>query len=244
MRLPRGIRRKMVLRSFLAQGSWNYETLLGTGFAFMLLPALRHIYREDPDALRSAIARHSGLFNSHPYLITIAAGAVARLESEGEPPELVERFKTAIRGSLGSIGDQLIWLSWRPAVALLAVGMLLLGLPWWIAVLAFLVVYNSLHLWLRSWGMRIGLEEGLGVGRVLRDAPLRRWGKRAADAGAVLSGLCVALAVSRAGEGAVELAIASTAAAAALVLGLRLRYAVFLVLLLVWIAGVVVGVTS
>lgn len=226
------------------QGSWNYETLIGTGFAFMLLPVLRYVYRSDPAALQAAVARHVGLFNSHPYLATLAAGAIARLEADGTSAEVIERFKTAVRGSLGSIGDQLIWLSWRPAVALLAIALLLLGAPWWVAVLVFLLVYNSLHFWLRVWGMRIGLEEGLGVGRALREAPLHRVGGRAADAGALLGGLCVALAVGQAGTESAALVLAGVAAAAGLALGLRVRSAVYWVLLLVWIAGVVSGITS
>ncbi len=101
--LSRRTRLALFLRSFSVQGSWNYQTLIGTGFAFLLLPALRRVYRGEEEALREAVARHSELFNSHPYLVTVAAGAVARLEEERTPPEVIRRFKSALRGCLGSL---------------------------------------------------------------------------------------------------------------------------------------------
>ena len=95
--LPRSVRRAMLLRSFAVQGSWNYQTLIGTGLAFVLAPALRHVYGADPGRLRDAVGRHAELFNAHPYLAGLAAGALARLEADGVPPETIGRFKNAIR---------------------------------------------------------------------------------------------------------------------------------------------------
>jgi mannose PTS system EIID component len=241
--LPAGVRRSVILRSFLVQGSWNFETLIGTGFAFVLYPVLRHIYRDDPDALRAAVFRHSEMFNSHPYLATLAVGAVARLEAEGTDPEVVTRFKNALRGAMGAMGDQLVWLSWRPAVALLAIALLLLDLPWWLAVGVYLVCYNALHLWLRVWGLRLGWQEGLGVARLLREAPLGVWGRRAVNSGLVLAGLCTALAVGRAGTELTEVGIAVAAAVAGAALGLRIRRPAYVGLLLVWAAGILMGLT-
>ena len=84
-------------RTFLIQGSWNYHTMLGTGFAWALLPALRRLHADDPAGLEAAAARHVEHFNAHPYLAGVALGAVVRLETDGEQPETVSRFKTAVR---------------------------------------------------------------------------------------------------------------------------------------------------
>ncbi|HEU0014072.1 MAG TPA: PTS system mannose/fructose/sorbose family transporter subunit IID [Longimicrobium sp.] len=237
--LPRGVRRAMLLRSFAVQGSWNYRTLIGTGLAFVLAPALRHLYAGDRERLRAAVARHAELFNAHPYLATVAAGAIARLEADGTPAELVARFKNAVRGSLGSIGDRLVWLNWRPACALLMVALLLAGLPWWSAVLAFLIAYNALHLWLRAWGLDTGLREGLQVARALREAPFERLGERAADAGAVLSGFAAVLAVAWGGEsGPAYLALAGAALAGGILLGPRIRWVSAIALTALLAAGI------
>jgi mannose PTS system EIID component len=237
-------RRRLLLRSLLVQGSWNYESLIGTGFAFLLVPVLRLVHRGDSERFRDAVRRHSEVFNSHPYFAPLAAGAVARLEAEGAAPEVIERLKAAIRGSLGSLGDQLFWLAWRPACALLAILLLLLGLPWWAAVGAFLVCYNALHLWVRVWGLRLGLEHGMGLGRALRDAPINRWAGWATGAGMVLAGACTAFAVHNAGTGPAALGAAALAAGAGAWLGLRVRTPVHAVLLLVWIIGILLGFTS
>jgi mannose PTS system EIID component len=243
-RLPAGLRLRVLARSLLVQGSWNYETLIGTGFAFVLLPVLRYIYRDDPEALRAAVTRHCEVFNSHPYLAPLAVGAVARLEAEGTPPEVTARFKNALRGPLGSLGDQLVWLAWRPTSALLAIALLLLGAPWWVAVGSFLVCYNAVHLWLRVWGFNLGLREGLAVGRVLREFPFNTWIERAARVGMVLAGLCTVLVIGQAGPGTAEFGIAAAAAVAGGWLGLRARLPAYVALLLFWAAGIVLGFTS
>jgi mannose PTS system EIID component len=234
----------MFLRSFLVQGSWNYETLIGTGFAFVLLPVLRQIHGHDPAAVRDALRRHAEVFNSHPYLATLAAGAVARMEAEGASHEVVGRFKGALRSTLGSLGDQLVWLTWRPCCALLAIALLLLDAPWWLAVASFLVCYNALHIWLRLWGLEVGLRDGMAVGKVLRDSPLHAWIRRGAAAGMLLAGLCTALAVARAGPTITGLSVAVAAAAVGAWFGLRIGPAGFFILLAVWMGGVAVGFLS
>lgn len=229
----------MLLRSLAVQGSWNYQTLIGTGLAFVLAPALRHLYRDDPQKLREAVGRHAALFNAHPYLAALAAGALARLEADGVPPETIDRFKSAVRGSLGSLGDRLVWLVWRPACALLMVGLLLAGAGWWIAVLAFLLSYNALHLWMRSWGLRAGLRDGLQVARALREAPFERLGERAGDAGAVLSGFAAVLAIGWGGERGLPYALVGVAALAiGIMLGPRVRWVAAVALTAILAAGV------
>lgn len=237
--LPARVRRAMLLRSFAVQGSWNYRSLIGTGLAFVLAPALRRIYT-DPEALRGAIGRHAELFNSHPYLATVAAGAIARLEADGVPPETVARFKNAVRGSLGSLGDRLVWLTWRPASVLLALGLALADFPWWVAVPAFLVVYNALHLWLRAWGLKVGLRDGLNIGRTLREAPFETLGTRAANAGALLAGLCAVLSIGETANRAPGWLLGAVAAALGIYLGARVRGVAAMVLLAVLVAGLVI----
>ena len=239
--LPGRVRRAMFLRSFAVQGSWNYSTLIGTGFAFVLQPALRYVYRDDRAQYEAALARHAELFNSHPFLATIAAGAVARLEVEAAPPETVARFKAALRGALGSVGDQLVWLSARPAIALLGLVLLLAGLPWWVGVGVFLAAFNTLHLTLRLWGLRIGLANGLQVARALREAPLQAWGQRLLDAGALLAGMAVSLAATRGGAFGWQTGLLAACALLGWWLGPRARRVAWAVLAVGWLAALLFG---
>lgn len=187
---------RVLARAFAVQGSWNYETLAGTGFAFVILPALRLTY-PDPAELDAAVRRHEQPFNSHPYLATLALGAVIRMEEEGRDPEMIERFKAALRGSLGTLGDQLVWAGWRPVCVLCALGLLLAGAPWWGVVVGFLVFYNAVHVALMGWGLSLGYREGMGVAERLRSSLVRRTQPKMMAAGAFLTGLVAALLAAR-----------------------------------------------
>jgi mannose/fructose/N-acetylgalactosamine-specific phosphotransferase system component IID len=211
----------MFLRSLAVQGSWNYRTLLGGGFAFALLPVLRAIHRDQAGELGRAIERHRQIFNAHPYLVGVALGAVARLESEGAAPDAIERFKSAVRGSLGSLGDSLVWAGWRPVWAIITLVLLFCGVPWWLAASSFLVGYNAGHLALRGWGFHIGYYHGRGVADQLKRARIAGVQGSLARIGAFLLGLLLPLVVAGPASAPphwVEL----TAATAALALGLRL----------------------
>lgn len=165
-------------RSFLIQGSWNYHTMMGSGFAFAMLPGLRSLFGEDPASMDASVRRHLEHFNAHPYLSTVALGAALRLEADGADPETVRRFKIAVRGPLGSLGDSLVWATWLPAVSVAGLVLYWFGLPSWLVVAFFLVVYNTGHLALRAWGFRAGLREGRDVGRSLAQADIAGWTSR------------------------------------------------------------------
>ncbi len=185
------------LRSLAVQGSFNYRTLIGGGFAFALLPVLRFVYRDDPEALRAAIDRHTGLFNSHPYLASMAVGAVARLELEGRDDAVVQRFKMAVRGSLGTLGDRVFWAGWRPLCLLAALALAVLGARWWVVVGGFLLSYNVGHLGLRIAGFRMGSRRGMELGGRIRRLPLGKAQRVLTIAGVFVTGIVLALLVAR-----------------------------------------------
>ena len=176
------------LRQFIIQGSWNYRSMLGSGFAFCMIPLLRKRGLSG-DALDDAVRSHMGPFNTHPYLVGVALGAVARMEGSGTDTETIGKFKRAIQGSLGGLGDLLIWGAWRPATILLALVLAWAGAPPWVSVGIFLVVYNGGHLALRWWGYSRGLRYGKDVGVRLRRAELSRVAERAFSGGALLLGI-------------------------------------------------------
>ncbi|MDE3005106.1 MAG: PTS system mannose/fructose/sorbose family transporter subunit IID [Gemmatimonadota bacterium] len=162
----------MLLRSLVIQGVWNYRTMLGAGFAFALLPTLKRVFGDDPVALGQAIERHSEHFNAHPSLAPIALGAIARLETDGADSDTVRRFRTAVCGPLGGLGDTLVWATWLPLVAVCALVLYWFGAPGGGVALTFVVVYNLGHLGLRAWGLRLGLDSGRDVGARLTAADL------------------------------------------------------------------------
>ena len=188
-------RLRTFLRTFLIQGSWNYRSLIGSGLAYTLMPMLRVKFRGEPEQLRRAVRRHLQPFNAHPYLSGIATGAVVRLEEEGADPEMIGRFKDAIRGSLGSLGDGLIWAGFRPLVLLLALMVGWLGAAPYVVIGFFLILYNVGHLWLRVWSFLIGLQGGHQVVKRLREADLPGLTRKTLAAGSLALGALIGVAV-------------------------------------------------
>lgn len=194
-RRNRRAKRGVLLRSFLIQGSWNYRTMLGGGFAFALLPYLERLHRGNPERLADGVRRHAEHFNAHPYLAPIALGAVARMEEDGDSPEQIQRFKMAVRGPLGGLGDSLVWANWLPVTLLLALVLAAAGARPAIAITVFLVLFNIGHVLLRIWGFRMGFRKGRYVGDGIRSANFARQINRLSAIGALLLGVLVGLLV-------------------------------------------------
>ena len=144
-------------RLLAIQGAWNYETLLGNGIAFAMEPGLRLLPGgAGGQRYHEAMARHARYFNAHPYLASVAVGALLRAELEGAPADRVDRFRTACCGPLGSLGDRLVWAGWLPLCAAIALAAVGLGAGPVLTVALFLLLYNAGALWLRAWGVRTG----------------------------------------------------------------------------------------
>ncbi|MEO6778231.1 MAG: PTS system mannose/fructose/sorbose family transporter subunit IID [Gemmatimonadaceae bacterium] len=195
---PAPVRTGAVLASFFRlfaiQGSWNYETMIGNGIAFSMKPLLRSL---PEDRYRAALARQARYFNAHPYLAGIAVGALARGELDGEDPVRIERYRTALCGPLGSVGDQLVWAGWLPLCSLIALTAFALGAGPLAVVCIFLGVYNVGHVALRAWGLRVGLRRGMRLAPALANPFFRNGPAVLARVSAVLAGLILPLALQR-----------------------------------------------
>jgi mannose PTS system EIID component len=196
--LPFMTRLAMFFRLLAVQGAWNYETLVGNGIGFSVEPALRRLPGGvDGAAYRAALARESQYFNAHPYLTSVAVGALARAELDGEAPERIERFRTALCGPLGALGDRLIWATFLPLCSFAALVAFGLGGSPLATVLTFLGLYNVGHLGLRIWGLQAGWRKGLAVAQSLGHPMLQRAQPRLGRIAAVLAGLALPLAIDR-----------------------------------------------
>jgi len=231
-------------RCLFLQAAWNPRGMQNLGFAYAIDPALRDLY-PDPDARRAALARHLGFFNSHPYMAAaIVGGAIHHEERVARGEEGAEQplaYKATLQGPLAAVGDGFFWTALRPLFgAGAALGVLALG---WPALVAAVVLYNAVHLWLRYRLLRDGYLHGDEVVLDIRALCLPVWAERVRLLAAVLAGLAAALLVDRAvgGTGGALLS-AGAAVAGFLLLGRRvpllpLAYAALL-------AGVVAGLLA
>ena len=162
-----------VARLFAVQSAWSYERMLGIGFGHAIEPLLRPLRAQGGTRYAEALARQSRFFNAHPFVTSIAVGAAARVELDGEPPERIERLRAALCGPLGALGDRLIWAGWLPACV--GVGLLLVaaGAGAW-GVAAFFALFNVVHVGLLVWGLRAGWHAGMRVAAALANPFLQR----------------------------------------------------------------------
>ena len=205
------------LRLFTVQGSWNYERMLGVGLGFVTEPLLRDLPGGPlGPAYRSALARATGYFNAHPYLVGLAAGALARAEHDGLPPEQVDRLRTALLGPLGSVGDRLVWAGSVPAAV--GVGLALTATaPAGVGVAALLALHNAVHLTMRLWSLRAGWRLGSRIARALGSPVISRALSVAGPAAALSVGVALPIAgawLTREFEPAARLAVILVFAAA------------------------------
>lgn len=164
------LKRQLFWRSLFLQVFWNYERMQGLGFAFAIAPALRKAH-PDAAAFHEALKRHSGYFNTQPYMAGFILGVVARLESDrhaAKDEARITAIKTAMASALAGIGDALFWGTLRPFCAILALGVWLTlagaGLggaqAMAAALLAYLLAFNIPAMIVRWQGLSVGYAAG------------------------------------------------------------------------------------
>ncbi|AKL97472.1 PTS system mannose/fructose/sorbose family transporter subunit IID [Endomicrobium proavitum] len=162
---------RMFLRAFFIQSLWNFERLQNVGFLFVMKPFFRKIYKNKNDR-REAFLRHTGFFNTHPYMANVIVAICANCEriisQEGlkNAPD-INLLKSSMAGPLAAIGDSYFWGTLRPVVALSCIFMTILfsrvlsgsltGYGIIIPVM-FFFLYNAVHVPVRFWLLFAGLK--------------------------------------------------------------------------------------
>ncbi len=177
------LRINLFLRSFFLQAGWNFAKYQNFGFAFIMLPVLRRIYKDEPETLSAVMQRYLDTFNTHPVMASFCFGALAKQEESVSRAHSVTEYKEQImewggirRGlsiTVASIGDRLFWGVLKPLSLLLTVLILMLiGVNFFetrvlytipliyvfLAVGMAFVSYNIIALFVRWKGLQISYE--------------------------------------------------------------------------------------
>ncbi|PWB62180.1 MAG: hypothetical protein C3F14_10315 [Deltaproteobacteria bacterium] len=157
--VPKKVRRSVWWRQFLLQGCWNYEGMQNVGFAYSILPALRHLYGGRPEELTKAVKRHLEYFNTQPSMGGVILGASVRIEERiaagDADPRAIGTFKVGLMGSLGAIGDAFFWGALKPMASV--AGAILALIHPFLGIAVLLLLFNGSHLSIRSHGYAAGL---------------------------------------------------------------------------------------
>jgi PTS system mannose-specific IID component len=184
----------MFLRSLTIQASFNFTRMQSLGFTFAMLPLLTR--REcEPRRLAEALKRHLQMFNTHPYFTAPVIGAVARIEEEGDTAA-ADHLKKAVMGPYAAIGDPFFWGALRPFSAVVAVILALKGFL--LAPLAFVLLYDPAHAWVRGKGFIEGYRLGKGSIEFIRGINLPAVTTRIRFVSLILIGILAAMAAETA----------------------------------------------
>lgn len=110
--------KKMYWRSNFLESCFNPVRLQGLGFGFAIIPMLEYYYKDDPEGLKAALARHTQFFNTCPNVATFNLGIAAAMEKEVSlnkdfDAASVNSVKTALLGPTAGIGDAIFWVVLR-----------------------------------------------------------------------------------------------------------------------------------
>jgi PTS system mannose-specific IID component len=191
--MKRSVLISIFLRSLTIQASFNYCTMQGLGFVYSLLPFIRRTAGDEPKTVET-LRSHLQMFNTHPYLTAPVIGSVVRLEEEGDP-KAADQLKKILMGPYAAIGDVFFWGALRSFSSVCAVLLALKGVL--IAPLAFLILYNPAHAWVRGKGFGEGYRQGKKGIDFIRGLDLPAAAGRIRYVSLLLIGLLAAIAAQR-----------------------------------------------
>lgn len=152
---------KILFANLFIQTSWSFFSMQSMGFLYSLFAGAKKDQRDE------IVKTHKGFFNTHPYMSSYIIGATLRAYDEGNVfPEETRNFITVAQTSFASTGDLLFWQTLRPAMLLIAA--ILAVKCGVIGPLAFIIVYNAIHLFHRIRGIIDGYQMGRDIIYILK----------------------------------------------------------------------------
>ncbi len=161
--LTKGDLVSIFIRSNFLLGSFNFERMQAIGFCVSLIPALKKLYKDDPEEYKRSLKRHLEFFNTQPFLATPIMGIIAAMEEKkangadiGE--DTLSGVKVGLIGPLAGVGDPIFWGTLRPVLAALGAGVALTGSL--VGPLIFFIAFNVIRLLTNWYGVMYGYDKG------------------------------------------------------------------------------------
>lgn len=104
---------------FGLQWGWNYETMQGLGYCYVIMPILRRLYRNDPEKMKKALKTEIGYFNTSQPMSHLIVGTDAALQEElgiDAAEDAVIGVKTGLMGPFAGVGDTVFITIYRALV--------------------------------------------------------------------------------------------------------------------------------
>ena len=108
-------RRSVIWRWFTAVSlNGNVENMMGTGFGYSMIPAMKELYPNDPEKRKAGLKRAYSFYNTEPEIGAVIHGVAVAMEEDLAAGELndngdsIVAMKSALMGPLAGIGDALM----------------------------------------------------------------------------------------------------------------------------------------
>lgn len=196
--------------SWFIQSAWNYERMMGHGFAHGMLPIERKL-RKSVEELKEWIKLHLEFYNTEPHVHNVILGMTIALEEAGADPDTIRGVKTSLMGPFAGLGDSVIWFTILPIVFTLGASLgaqgnfagPILSLILWIPITWAIKYYSLIY----------GYRYGTSLAEILRGETLRVFREYLAAFGMLMVGGITAtyvrastpLVIARYGENVIRL---------------------------------------
>lgn len=119
---------KASLRSYYLQNGFNYNSYQGTGYLFVILPALKKIYKNEPEKLKEVAKGNIEFYNTNPHMLPFVTSMHLAMYDHGEDIEDSRSIKMALMGPLAGIGDSIAQFGLAPLFSTIFAGLAMDGL--------------------------------------------------------------------------------------------------------------------
>lgn len=151
---------KTTLRSYFLQNGFNYSAYQGTGYAYVIFPALKKIFKDEPDKLKETTEANIEFYNTNPHMTPFITGMQLTMYDHGESVEDTRSIKIALMGPMAGIGDSIAQFGLAPLFSTIFAGLAMDGLSFaplafWICMIASMF---TLKMVMGTLGYKVGLS--------------------------------------------------------------------------------------
>ena len=99
---------KTALRSYLLQNAFNYTSYQGVSYLYTIMPALKKIYKDEPEKLKEAAgSANLEFYNTNPQMLPFITSMQLAMYDNGQSVTDTRSIKMALMGPLSGIGDSI-----------------------------------------------------------------------------------------------------------------------------------------
>ena len=140
---------KTALRSYLLQNAFNYTSYQGVSYLYTIMPALKKIYKDEPEKLKETASANLEFYNTNPQMLPFITSMQLAMYDNDQSVSDTRSIKMALMGPLSGIGDSIAQFGIAPLFSTIFAGLAMDGLGFapmgfWLSMLLSMLVIKLL----------------------------------------------------------------------------------------------------